>query len=138
MRRIAPALTAGLIAAAALAAPAQAQTQPNYLELLKIVNGNVATADCGLVGTALRATGFVTDQTTRSGLVTSLNKAIGDDAALRLVASGTISAVGDRALECGVVKPDPETPVDQALKLSSQLSSQAGLPQIRDLVPTLR
>ncbi|WP_290341568.1 hypothetical protein [Corynebacterium auris] len=136
MRRIAPTLAAGLVAAAALAAPAQAQ--PTYFELLKTINGNVATADCNVLGTALRATGFVTADTTRSGLVASLNKAIGDDSALRLAASGTISAVGDRALECGVVKPDPETPIDQALKLSSQLSSQAGLPQIRDLVPALR
>lgn len=136
MRRIATTLAAGFLAAAALATPAQAQT--NYLELLKVVNGNVAAADCNALGTALRTTGFVSADTTRSQLVASLSKAVGDDASFRIVASGTISAVGDRALECGVVKDDPETPIDQALKMSSQLSSQAGLPQIRDLVPAIR
>ncbi|MEX3504899.1 hypothetical protein [Corynebacterium sp. LK2510] len=135
MRRIAATVAAGFIASAAIASPAQAQA--NYFELLKVVNGNVATADCNVLGTALRTTGFVNDSTTRSELVTSLNKAVGEDASLRLVAAGTINAAGDRALECGVVKPDPVTPITQAIDFASQMSSQAGLPQLRDLLPAI-
>ncbi|MDY5785388.1 hypothetical protein [Corynebacterium sp.] len=135
MRRIAATVAAGFIASAALASPAQAQA--NYFELLKVVNGNVAAADCNVLGTVLRTTGFINDSTTRSELVTSLNKAVGEDASLRLVAAGTINAAGDRALECGVVKPDPVTPITQAIDFASQMSSQAGLPQLRDLLPAI-
>ncbi|WP_342318194.1 hypothetical protein [Corynebacterium mayonis] len=135
MRRITTIIAAGFITAAAITTPAQAQT--NYLELLKVVNSNVAAADCNTLGAALRATGLVKENTTRSGLVTSLNRAVGEDASLRLLAAGTINAAGDRALECGIVKPDPVTPQSQAIEMSSKLSSQAGLPEIRNLLPAL-
>ncbi|WP_291314166.1 hypothetical protein [Corynebacterium sp. UBA2622] len=139
MRRFPATVAAGLLTAAALATQAPAaQAQTNYVELLKVVNGNVATADCTVVGAALRSTGLVNDATTRNGLVAGLNKAIGEDPALRLVAGGTVNAIGDRALACGVVKADPVTPVDQAVLFASQLSSQAGLPQLRDLLPVIR
>lgn len=134
MRRTAPILAAGLITAA-LAAPAQAQT--NVLEIAKLVNGEIATADCGAVTAGLKATGLVGAETTRGELVTSLNKAVGDDSTLRLVAAPTINTIGDRALECGAVKPDPVTPLNQAVAFASQLSSQVGLPELRNLLPAL-
>ena len=46
-------------------------------------------------------------------------------------------ALGGRALACGIVKPDPVTPLDQAIEMSSKLSSQAGLPEARNLVAAL-
>ena len=49
-----------------------------------------------------------------------------------------MNALGDRALECGVVKPDPVTPLNQAIAFASQLSSQAGLPELRNVLPALQ
>ena len=140
MRRLTASLVASLVTASALLtqthSPAQAQT--NYAELLTVVNGNVASADCTVLGGALRGAGLVSADTTRGGLVSTLNKAVGEDPALRLVAGGTVNAIGDRALACGVVKADPVTPIDQAVTVASQLSSRAGLPQLRDILPALR
>ena len=48
-----------------------------------------------------------------------------------------MNTLGDRALECGVVKPDQATPLSQAIAMSSQMSSQAGLPEIRNLLPAV-
>ncbi|QPK82788.1 hypothetical protein G7Y29_07910 [Corynebacterium qintianiae] len=135
MRRLSAVLAAGLVSTAALSTPAFAQT--NVLEIAKVVNGGIATADCGTVSTGLKATGLVGAETTRGELVASLNKAVGQDSALRLVAAPTINTIGDRALECGVVKPDPVTPLNQAITFASQLSSQAGLPELRNLLPAL-
>ena len=67
----------------------------------------------------------------------NVNKAVGEDAALRLVAAPTVNTLGDRALECGIVKPDEVTPLNQAIAMSSQMSSQAGLPEIRNVIPAL-
>ena len=132
MRRITAALAAGLIAVtgfAGTATPAKAQT----LELVRLLNGNIATANCD----GLTATRMVNKDTTRSQLVMNLNTVVGDDAALRLVSASTVGAVADRALECGIVKPDPVTPLDQLFAGSSQMSSKAGLPDIRTLIPAL-
>ena len=137
MRRISSALAAGLIATAAFAssaAPAQAQT----VELIKLLNGNIATANCDALRAGLTATRMAGPDTTRSELVANLNAAIGQDATLRLASAATIAALGDRALECGIVKADPATPLDQLLTLSSQLSSQADLPDIRTYIDALR
>lgn len=131
-------ITAAAAAAAltvGLAAPAGAQT--NLLGLISTINAGVETADCGALGAALRGIGLVDDTTTRGGLVEKLHKAAGDDASLKLISAPTINAVGDRALECKIVKADPVTPANQAVALSSQLSSQAGLPEIRNLLPAL-
>lgn len=136
MRRITAALAAGLIAVtgfAGTATPAKAQT----LELVRLLNGNIATANCDSLRTGLTATRMVNKDTTRSQLVMNLNTAVGNDAALRLVSASTVGAVADRALECGIVKPDPVTPLDQLFAGSSQMSSQAGLPDIRTLIPAL-
>lgn len=136
MRRLTSALAAGLIAVSAFAgtaAPAQAQS----LELIRLLNGNIATTNCDALRTGLTATRMVNKDTTRAQLVSNLNAVVGNDAALRLVSAGTVGAVADRALECGIVKPDPATPFDQIIAGSSQLSSRAGLPDIRNFLPAL-
>ena len=135
MKRITTALVAGALAFGALAAPANAQT--NYGELLRVLNGNVKTMDCNALRTVVRGAGLAGEHTTRSEFVGNVNKAVGEDAALRLVAAPTVNTLGDRALECGIVKPDEVTPLNQAIAMSSQMSSQAGLPEIRNLVPAL-
>ena len=135
MKRITTALVAGALAFGALAAPANAQT--NYGELLRVLNGNVKTMDCNALRTVVRGAGLANENTTRSEFVGNVNKAVGEDAALRLVAAPTVNTLGDRALECGVVKPDEVTPLNQAIAMSSQMSSQAGLPEIRNLIPAL-
>ena len=135
MKRITTALVAGALAFGALAAPANAQT--NYGELIRALNGNVKTMDCNALRTVVRGAGLAGENTTRSEFVGNVNKAVGEDAALRLVAAPTVSTLGDRALECGVVKPDEVTPLNQAIAMSSQMSSQAGLPEIRNVIPAL-
>lgn len=138
MRRVAATLAAGLLAGAGLLSTAPAQAQTNIFELARLLNSGIATADCGAVSAGLAATGLTGPQTTRGELVASLSKLVGDDSAVRLVAAPTINALGDRALECGAVKADPVTPASQAIALSSQLSSQAGLPELRNLLPALQ
>lgn len=135
MKRITTALVAGALAFGALAAPANAQT--NYGELLRVLNGNVKTMDCNALRTVVRGAGLAGENTTRSEFVGNVNKAVGEDAALRLVAAPTVNTLGDRALECGIVKPDEVTPLNQAIAMSSQMSSQAGLPEIRNVIPAL-
>ena len=135
MKRITTALVAGALAFGALAAPANAQT--NYGELVRVLNGNVKTMDCNALRTVVRGAGLANENTTRSEFVGNVNKAVGEDAALRLVAAPTVNTLGDRALECGVVKPDEVTPLNQAIAMSSQMSSQAGLPEIRNVIPAL-
>ena len=76
MRRITAALAAGLIAVtgfAGTATPAKAQT----LELVRLLNGNIATANCDSLRTGLTATRMVNKDTTRSQLVMNLNTAVG-------------------------------------------------------------
>ena len=139
MRRFSTTLAATFVAGAALlgatASPAQAQT--NVLEIARLINGGIATADCGTVSLGLKATGLVGPETTRGELVNQLATTVGEDSALRLATAPTINAIGDRALECGVVKPDPITPLGQAIDFASQLSSQAGLPELRNLLAAL-
>lgn len=139
MRRTA-AFTAALIAGSAALAPAvatadttPANTTASYLQFAKLLNGNIATLDCNVLGTALRATGTVNAETTRSGLVENLNTTFGESTALRLATASTINTVADRALQCGVVKADPVTPASKALEIASKLSSNAGLPDARTL-----
>ena len=113
MKRITTALVAGALAFGALAAPANAQT--NYAELIRALNGNVKTMDCNALRTVVRGAGLADENTTRSEFVGNVNKAVGEDAALRLVAAPTVNTLGDRALECGVVKPDEVTPLNLSL-----------------------
>ena len=123
-----------LVAAAVALAPAAAADN-SLVQLIRVVNGEVETADCNTLGAALRVAGLVDADTTRSQLVTKVNGAIGDDSSLRLVTAPTVNKLGDRALQCGVVKPDPVTPQSQAIEFVSQLSSRAGLPELRNLLP---
>lgn len=137
MRRLASLAAAGLVAVSAFAgtaAPAQAQT----LELIKLLNGNVATANCDVLRASLTATRMVGPDTTRSQLIANVNAAVGQDATFRLASASTVATLGDRALECGIVKPDPATPVDKFFEMSSQMSSQANLPDIRTYIGALR
>lgn len=136
MRRIATLAAAGLMTAAAIATPTAAQAQT--FELIKLLNGNVATANCDALRTGLTATRMVGPDTTRSELVANVNAVVGQDATLRLASASTVAALGDRALECGIVKPDPVTPMDKFFEMSSQMSSQAGLPDIRTYIGALR
>lgn len=137
MRRLASLAAAGLVAVSAFAgtaAPAQAQP----LELIKLLNGNVATANCDVLRASLTATRMVGPDTTRSQLIGNVNAAVGQDATLRLASASTVATLGDRALECGIVKPDPATPLDKFFEMSSQMSSQANLPDIRTYIGALR
>ncbi|MBA1838408.1 hypothetical protein GC584_11045 [Corynebacterium sp. zg912] len=137
MRRLASLAAAGLVAAAAFAgtaAPAQAQN----FELIKLLNGNVATANCDVLRASLTATRMVGPDTTRSQLIGNVNAVVGQDATLRLASASTVATLGDRALECGIVKPDPATPLDKFFEMSSQMSSQANLPDIRTYIGALR
>ncbi|WP_257160541.1 hypothetical protein [Corynebacterium cystitidis] len=129
------AATAATALAIGLAAPASAQT--NVLSLINTINSGIETVDCGTLEAGLRGVGLIDDNTTRSELVKDLNNLVGDDASIKLISAPTINTVGDRALECNIVKADPVTPVDQAIAFSSQMSSQAGLPEIRNLLPVL-
>lgn len=128
---------AGVLVATSLISPATAGADTNYVELVRVLNGNVKTMDCNALRTVIRGTGLADENTTRSQFVGNVNKAVGEDAALRLVAAPTVNTLGDRALECGVVKPDQATPLSQAIAMSSQMSSQAGLPEIRNLLPAV-
>lgn len=128
---------AGVLVATSLVSPATAGADTNYVELVRVLNGNVKTMDCNALRTVVRGTGLADENTTRSQFVGNVNKAVGEDAALRLVAAPTVNTLGDRALECGVVKPDQATPLSQAIAMSSQMSSQAGLPEIRNLLPAV-
>lgn len=138
--RLVAAALAATTALTTLAAPAAqaAPTASQLASLVKLANGNIATANCDVLRVTLRGAGLAGANTTRGQLVGTLNGVIGQDAALRLVTASTVGALGDRAVACGIVKPDPVTPMDQAIKLSSQLSSQAGLPQLRDVLPAVR
>lgn len=150
-------LTASVTAAAAAACiglasltsiPASAQTAPaaeaskprsnDLVQLIRLLNGEIATADCGALGTALRVSGMANRETTRSQLVANVNNAIGTDATVRLFTASTVNALGDRAVTCNIVKPDPVTPVDRILELSSKRSSDAGLPELKHIAGALR
>lgn len=136
-RTAAIAATVAAVATTGIINGNQADAQNNTLELVRALNGGIATMDCNSVGTLLRGAKLVDDTTTRSQLTSKLNKQFGADASLTLIAAPTINAVGDRALACGVVKADPATPQNQAIEFASELSSQAGLPELRNVLPAL-
>lgn len=144
MRKLTASIASAAVAFAALtsfapahAAPNDTATAPSAIELVRLLNGEIATADCGRLGTTLRLTGMANRDTTRSQLVANVNNAVGQNASLRLVAAPTVNSLADRAVECGVVKPDPVTPLTQITELSSKLSSDAGLPNFRVIAPAL-
>lgn len=129
--RIAAIGAAALTGLAGLAAPA-AQAQ-DATSLLQLVNGNVKTMNCSTLRVTLNGTGVAGKDTTRQQLVNNLNGKIGDSIALRVMSGGTVQAVADRALECGIVKPDP---VQDWAKLLG--SSQTNIPpQLQQLSSNL-
>ena len=119
--RIATVGIAALTGLAGLVAPA-AQAQ-DATSLLQLVNGNVKTMNCSTLRVTLNGTGVAGKDTTRQQLVNNLNGKIGDSIALRVMSGSTVQAVADRALECGIVKPDP---VQDWAKLLG--SSQTNIP----------
>lgn len=125
MKRTLATLAAAGIALTALAPAASAAPIGNFA-LLTLANGQIATADCGVVGGVLRGTGLVNETTTRSQLITSLHQTLGGDIQTKLITAQTISAVGDRALECGVVKADPNVPAgsSELMDIVALLSSE--------------
>lgn len=138
MRRSALALTTVAAATAALFAPVASAQTTNVVGLISLVNGGIETADCASLDTVLTGLNLVDEDTTRSELVSDLNAHVGDDLTIRLLGASTISTIGDRALECGIVQPDPETPfgssqlaeipgVGELVTLSSDLSSTLGV-----------
>ena len=112
-KTLAAAVATATLATGVLTAPAAsaAETRTGLLDQL---NGDIATADCRVVDFALRGTGMVGEKTTRSELVKNL-RGVSDDTALKLISAQSVTAVADRALECGVVTPDPQ------IALSSQI-----------------
>lgn len=139
MRIRTAAITAALAATVAGGAitATKADAQNNTLELLKAFNGNIATLDCNAVGSILRATNMAKGDTTRGQLVTNLNTSFGADATTKLLTAPTINAVADRALACGVVKADPASPQSQIIDFASKLSADAGLPELRNVLPAV-
>ncbi|GAB3081822.1 hypothetical protein [Corynebacterium aquatimens] len=139
--RISHKIALGTIASAAAigavtAMPAQADL--NLTQLQQLANGGIATADCNVVKSTLRGTSLVDGTTTRSQLVDKLNTQLGQGTATRLLAGSTVNAIADRALECEAVKPDPVTPQSQAIDFASQISSRAGLPELRTILPLVQ
>lgn len=111
-KTLAAALATATLATAILAPAANAADARTGL--LAQLNGDIATADCRVVDFALRGTGMVGEKTTRSELVKNL-RGVSDDTTLKLISAQSVTAVADRALECGVVTPDPQ------VALSSQI-----------------
>lgn len=128
---------AAVAGASALTLSTPAQADLNILQLQKLANGGIATADCNVVKSTLRGTGMVDGTTTRSQLVAKLNAQLGPDTTLRLFSASTVNAIGDRAVVCEAVKPDPVTPQSQAVDFASKISSQAGLPEVRNVLPLI-
>ena len=124
MRRISLTAAAAVTAASLALAPV-AGAKDTSLELLALVNGEVKTADCAVVETALTNLDLIDEGTTRAELVTNINAYIGDDPFLKLALSTSVNAVADRALECGHVEEDPEEDALTALLNSS--TSTGGL-----------
>ncbi|AIT60633.1 hypothetical protein [Corynebacterium doosanense] len=126
LKRTLATLAAAGIALTTLAPTAGAAPVGNTVALLVLANGQIATADCGLVGGVLRGTGLVNETTTRSELVTSLHRTLAGDIQTKLITAQTIGVIGDRALECGVVKADPNVPAgsSQLMDVVALLSSE--------------
>lgn len=106
MKRTLATLAAAGIALTALA-PAAHAAPVGAFAVLTLANGQISTTDCRVVDGALRGAGLVGENTTRTDLAAGLHTMLGGDLQTKLVTSQTIGAVADRALECGVVKPDP-------------------------------
>lgn len=112
------AATIALTASLAPAASAQGLGELNHI---------VDTFDCNILGTALTTSGLVNDQTTRTQLATELRTTANlrqIDLTLGLVGNAYAGRIADRALNCGIVKADPQQDIfTQLQNFSSNLSS---------------
>lgn len=73
------------------------------------LNDLIANAGCGPLGVSLRVVYTIDDNTTRNDLAKQIRDSVNaPDPAAALVAFQTANRVADRALECGIVKKDPE------------------------------
>lgn len=120
MRRITLTAVAAAAAASLAITPVANAQQGNPLEVLGALAEGIGNADCGVIEGALNGLDLVDEDTTRGELVSDLNAYIGDDIALRLILGGNVNAIGDRALECGVVQEDPEQDLIAAILNSSE------------------
>ena len=110
LRALVVSATAAAAASVALVPAAGAQDLRATGELLYVINNGIESADCNVVRVPLEGLGLVDDSTTRGELVAELNGLAGNDLTARVLTAPTINAIGDKALECGVVKPDPLDP----------------------------
>jgi len=138
---------AALLAAAALtgiAAPAaSAQTATTNVTLDSIIVEGTKKTDCGFLKVALNTlngrTGgkVLTESTTRTQLINNLRNLTPEERKNiygNLVAARYAHVTADRALECGLVKPDPTIPGFDS-PLSAQASSQlADLSVLADIL----
>lgn len=116
------------IAVAGLAPAASAQTD--------LVANAIAAADCRLVGPALKTLFDIDDNTTRSDLA----KQIRDEAkpwtitdpSTYLVSAQYAGQIADKALECGIVKADPQ------LIPGSSIPGLENIPNIGDIQDILQ
>lgn len=132
---IATALAA--VAASGALGATKADAQNDLYSLTTILNGNIATLDCNAVKTVLRSSQLAGPDTTRGQLVNSLTEQTRTDARLALLTAPAINTLGDRAQECGAVKPDPVTLEREAIAFASELSADAGLPELRNVLPAV-
>ena len=113
LRTLAVSAAAATAASVALVPAAGANPLLNLETLLGMNEAAVTIVNdtpCRTFGPIVKASGMVNDGTTRGELVTSLRNSLGDDQAVQVAATPTINAIGDKALECDVVQPDPLDP----------------------------
>lgn len=132
LRTLAVSAAAATAASVALIPAAGAQTFGDAAELIGLVNNGIEDARCDQVGPVLRGLNLVDDTTTRGELVADLRSYAGDDATFQWVSTPTINTIGDKALDCGIVQPDPLDPA----ALSSALMN-GDFTTIVDTLPAL-
>lgn len=132
LRTLAVSAAAATAASVALVPAAGAQTFGDAAELIGLVNNGIESADCNVVRVPLEGLGLVDDSTTRGELVAELNGLAGNDLTARVLTAPTIAAIGDRALECEIVRPDVLDPA----ALSSALMN-GDFTTIVDTLPAL-
>lgn len=135
LRTLAVSATAAAAASVTLVPAAGANPGLNLETLLGMNEAAVTVVNstpCPAFGPIVKASGMVNDDTTRGELIASLRKSLGDEQTVQVAATPTINAIGDKALECNVVKPDPLDPA----ALSSALIS-GDFTTIIDTLPSL-
>lgn len=122
IRRALATIAVSAVAVVGLAPAASAQFIPG-------ANDFIANADCGLVEQSLKGLGLVDEDTTRNQLAAKVRAETGkiiDHPLINITASNYAGQIADRALECGIVKEDPQNPFSgsaEFLDIFSGLSS---------------